>query len=196
MQVSVTFRHMEPTEALKEFAAEKVARIRKLIHTPTDAEVVLSVERYMHQADITIKAHGVIMRGKEKSEDMYASIDRAMAKIERQVKRYKSKLSAHKAREGKDAKIKLNILEAQREPEAPEPEVTNNGLPPEIIETKEVVAPTLSVDEALMQMDLIHADFFVFINAQSHAINVLYRRNEGTFGLIETPSPDAAAQAA
>lgn len=186
MQVSVTFRHMDPTEALKDFAAEKVARIQKYIQKPTDAEVVLSVEKYMHQADITIKAHGMMMRGKEKSEDMYASIDRAMAKIERQVKRYRDKLSSHKAREGKAAKIKLNVIEASRQATEPAQESNGNGLPPEIIESKEVVAPTLTVDEALMQMDLLHNDFLVFTNVKSGVINVLYRRKEGNFGLIET----------
>lgn len=187
MHVSVTFRHMDPTEALKSFAAEKVGRIQKYIQSPTDAEVVLSVEKYMHQADITIKAHGMMMRGKEKSEDMYASIDRAMSKIERQVKRYKEKLSGRKIREGKAAKITLNILEAARQAVEPQKPETPNGLPPEIIETKEVTAPSLTVDEALMQMDLMHNDFLVFTNVQSGAVNVLYRRKEGNFGLIETP---------
>lgn len=188
MQVSVTFRHMDATDALKAFAAEKVARIQKYIQSPTDAEVVLSVEKYMHQADITIKAHGMMMRGKEKSEDMYASIDRAMSKIERQVKRYKEKLSGRKVREGKAAKIKLNILEAARQAIEPQKQQeTPNGLPPEIIESKEVTAPSLTVDEALMQMDLLHNDFLVFTNVQSGAVNVLYRRKEGNFGLIETP---------
>lgn len=186
MQVAVTFRHMEPTNALKEFAAEKIERIEKYIHTPTDAHVVLSVEKYMHKADITIKAHGFMMRGHEKSEDMYASIDRAVDKIERQVRKYKTKLSSHKAREGHAAKVTLNYLEAQREPELEVPP-TNGELPPQIIETKEIDAHPMSVDEALMQMDLMHNDFLVFLNAKSGAMNVLYRR-DGGYGLIETPA--------
>ncbi len=190
MQVSVTFRHMDPTQALKEFAAEKVARIQKYVHAPADAHVVLSVEKYMHKADITIKAHGMMMRGKEKSEDMYASIDRAMSKIERQVKRYKDRLAKHQAKQGQDAKIKLNILEAARGGSFQGPSSTDDGgstLPPEIIETKEVEARRMSVDEAIMQMDLLHNDFLVFVNDRTDTINVLYRRQEGNFGLIETP---------
>lgn len=186
MQVSVTFRHMEATDALKTHAADRISRIEKYVQAPTDANVVLSVEKYMHQADITIKAHGMLMRGKEKSEDMYASIDRAMAKIERQITKYKKKLASHKQREGQRAKVKLNILEAERQLD--EPERNENGLPPEIIESKEVDAPKLTVDEALMQMDLLHNDFLVFTNVKSGSVNVLYRRKEGNFGLIETPA--------
>jgi putative sigma-54 modulation protein len=190
MQVSVTFRHMDPTSALKEFAAEKVARISKYIHTPTDAHIVLSVEKYMHKADITIKAHGMMMRGKEKSEDMYASIDRAVDKIERQVKRYKNKLSNHKPREGQAAKVVLNYIESMREPEAEPPPQENGTLPPSIVETKELHARPLTIEEAMMQIDLMHNDFLVFMNAKSGELNVLYRR-EGGFGLIEAPHPPA-----
>ena len=190
MQVSVTFRHMDPTQALKEFAAEKVAKIQKYVHAPADAHVVLSVEKYMHKADITIKAHGMLMRGKEKSEDMYASIDRAMSKSERQVKRYKDRLAKHQAKQGQDAKVKLNILEAARGGSYQGPLPTDDGgntLPPEITEAKEVEARRMSVDEAIMQMDLLHNDFLVFVNDRTASVNVLYRRPEGNFGLIETP---------
>lgn len=201
MQVSVTFRHMEPTEALKEFAAEKVEKIQKYIHTPCDAHVVLSVEKYMHKADILIKAHGVMMRGEEKSEDMYGSIDRAVERIERQVKRYRNKLTSHKPREGAMAKVTLNYLEALREAE-PE-EATNgnanakdSGLPPEIVETREIDAHYMTVEEAVMQMDLLHNDFLVFLNAGSGEMNVLYRRKGGAYGLIEAPRKAALAAAA
>ncbi len=204
MQVSFTFRQMEPSDALKEFAAEKVEKIQKYIHTPCDAHVVLSVEKYMHKADILIKAHGMMMRGEEKSEDMYGSIDRAVDRIERQVKRYRNKLTSHKPREGAAAKVTLNYLEALRTAEAEaassaasSPAATAaanaNALPPEIVETKEIEAHPMSVEEAVMQMDLLHNDFLVFLNVGSGAMNVLYRRKEGSYGLIEAPKVQSAA---
>lgn len=198
MQVSVTFRHMEPTEALKEFAAEKVEKIQRYIHTPCDAHVVLSVEKYMHKADILIKAHGVMMRGEEKSEDMYGSIDRAVERIERQVKRYRNKLTSHKPREGAAAKVTLNYLEALREEAeaeaaAPAPDEKSGALPPQVVETKELEALPMTVEEAVMQMDLLHNDFLVFLNVGSGAMNVLYRRKEGSYGLIEAPKQAAMA---
>ena len=157
MQVSVTFRHMNPTDALKEFAADKVGRMEKFIHLPTDAHVVLSVEKYLHKAEINIVANGVRMRGEETSDDMYGSIDGAASKIERQVKRYLDKLTSHKPREGHAQKVKLNVLEAAREPEHDEPNPeTEPRLPNRIIETRELDAKPMS-------------------------------RKEGTFGLLEAP---------
>lgn len=191
MQVSVTFRHLDPTAALKEFASEKVTRIEKYLHSSCDAHVVLSVEKYMHQADITIKAHGVMMRGKEKSEDMYNSIDRAVSKIERQVKRYRNKLTSHKPREGVAAKVRLNYLAAEADPE---PAVSTPH--PQVIESKELDAKPMTVEEAVMQMDLLDNDFLVFVNATSGGMNVLYRKTEGRFGLIEGPEQSAPAAAA
>lgn len=191
MQVSVTFRQMDPTAALKEFASEKVARIEKYLHSSCDAHVVLSVEKYMHQADISIKAHGVMMRGKEKSEDMYNSIDRAVSKIERQVKRYRNKLTSHKPREGVAAKVRLNYLAAELEPE---PEMIE--VHPQVVESKELDAKPMTVEEAVMQMDLLDNDFLVFVNATSGGMNVLYRKTEGRFGLIEGPEQSAPAMAA
>jgi len=195
LQVAVTFRHMEPTDALKSYSENKVEKINKFIHSPTDAHVVLSVEKYMHKADITITANGVTMRGKEKSEDMYASIDRAMHKIERQVKRYHDKISAHRPREGRSAKVQLNILEAERETDAALEDRMAEEVRAKfaeenrarIVETKELDARPLSVDEAIMQMELLHNDFLVFVNAETKGVSVLYRREEGTFGLIDAP---------
>lgn len=196
MQVSVTFRHMDPTQALKDFASDKVARIEKYIQTPMDANVVLSTERYMHKADITIKAHGFMMRGQEKSEDMYASIDGAVDKIERQVRKYRKKLKNHKPREGQKMKIRLNYMEPLDELEALAQEKTmditeqvDSTIPleaPIINKTQELDAHPLTVNEAVMQMDLLHNDFLVFVNAETTEVNVLYRRKDAGLGLIET----------
>lgn len=184
MQVSVTFRHMDATDALKAFAAEKVSKIEKYIHTPTDAHVVLSVEKHLHRAEINVSANGMRVRGEESSSDMYGSIDAAAQKIERQLKRYRNKLSTHKAREGHASKVRLSYVDA----------AVANGVgelpmdtPTSIVETKEVDAHPMLVEEAIMQMDLMQTDFIVFINAKTSNVNVLYRRKEGNFGLIEPP---------
>ena len=170
MQVSVTFRHMDPTDALKQFAEGKVEKIEKFVHAPTDAHIVLSVEKYMHKADITIKANnGMLMRGQEKSEDMYASIDRAMAKIERQVRRYRDKLHSHKPRNGDSAKVLLNVFGAPALEPVGEAEAQDTSAETKVVETKEINAKPMSVDEAVMQMDLLHNDFLVFLNDETNA---------------------------
>src|SRR6516225_5532519 len=98
MQLSVTFRHMDATEALKAYAQEKVERIRKYFPDPIKSHVVLSCDRgYNHIADVMITLHnGIVIAGEETTEDMYSSIDLVMAKIERQVRRYKEKIRNHK----------------------------------------------------------------------------------------------------
>src|SRR5579862_5894631 len=98
MQLSVTFRHMDSTEAIKEYAREKIERIRKYFPDPIKAHVVLACDRgYNHIADVMITLHnGIVIKGEETTEDMYSSIDLVMAKIERQVRRYKEKIRHHK----------------------------------------------------------------------------------------------------
>ncbi len=183
MQVSVTFRHMDATDALKTFAAEKVSRIEKYIHTPTDAHVVLSVEKHQHRAEINVSANGMFIHGEELSGDMYGSIDAAAAKIERQLKRYRNKLATHKAREGHASKVRLSYVDTPNDVA----ELPTEGATSLVVEQKEIDARPMIVEEAIMQMDLLHQDFLVFINAKTNNFSVLYRRKEGNFGLIEPP---------
>src|SRR3954469_23570380 len=95
MQLNITFRHFEPIDSLKNYAQDKVERANKYLDRAGEAHVVLSLERHLHHADITITSGAFVLRGREKSEDMYASIDLAMDKIERQLRRYKDKIKNH-----------------------------------------------------------------------------------------------------
>ena len=99
MQFAVTFRHMEPTEALKAYAKERMERVRKYLPDPIACHVVLSTERHNHRIDVTFQLHnGLSVAGHETTENMYSSIDLCIAKIERQVRKYKGKLEGMKAR--------------------------------------------------------------------------------------------------
>src|SRR5215210_516700 len=99
MQMNITFRHLEPIDSLKNYAQDKVERANKYLDRAGEAHVVLSLERHLHHADITIHAGAWVLRGRDKSDDMYASIDLAMDKIERQLRRYKDKLKTHHGQE-------------------------------------------------------------------------------------------------
>jgi putative sigma-54 modulation protein len=94
MNISMTFRHMEPTAAMKELVEEKVAKVKKYIQGPVEATVVLSVERYLHACDVTITAKGRTYKGREETDDMYTSIDKVMDKIERQIDKTKGRMRA------------------------------------------------------------------------------------------------------
>src|SRR5712692_8134645 len=193
MQINITFRNLEATEALKEYAREKIERVNKYLDQAGEAHVVLSLERHLQHADLTIHAGTFLLRGREKSEDMYASIDLAMDKIERQLRRYKEKLKRHHGRERihhrqemlnhiDQMKVRYDVVEVSN------PEEGNPETPARVIRTNEFLAKPMTVDEAVMQMDLMNNDFFVFTNAQSREMNVVYRRKDGHYGLIEAPT--------
>ena len=192
MQLSVTFRHMDSTDALREYAKEKVERIRKYFPDPIKAHVVLVCDRgYNHIADVMITLHnGLVIKGVETTEDMYSSIDLVMAKIERQVRRYKEKIRSHKGNEGLHGQREI-IHSVLAEPAEAESGPTGNGhahqaMEPEILKKSKFFAKPLTPNEAVMQMNLLNNDFLVFTNAASHEVNVVYRRGDGTYGLIET----------
>jgi putative sigma-54 modulation protein len=191
MQLSVTFRHMDSTEALREYAREKVERIRKYFPDPIKAHVVLVCDRgYNHIADVMITLHnGIVIKGEETTEDMYSSIDLVMAKIERQVRRYKEKIRSHKGAEGLHGRREIThsvIEEPSGEPLAQAAAAGQPKPEPKIIKKSKFFAHPMSPEEAVMQLNLLNNDFLVFTNASSHDVNVVYRRGDGTYGLIET----------
>jgi putative sigma-54 modulation protein len=191
MQLSVTFRHMDSTDALRDYAKEKVERIRKYFPDPIKAHVVLVCDRgYNHTADVMITLHnGLVIKGVETTEDMYSSIDLVMAKIERQVRRYKEKIRSHKGAEGLHGQREI-IHSVLAEPVEAEGKAANghaHAAPePQIMKKSKFFAKPLTPNEAVMQMNLLNNDFLVFTNAASHEVNVVYRRGDGTYGLIET----------
>lgn len=172
MHISVTFRHIHATEPLKKHAIDKVTHLKKYLDDSAEAHVVLSADKNGQKADIQIASHGMMMRGKEDSSDLYNSIDRAVDKLETQIKRHKEKLKDHKPKVGKRLKIKFDTFESHE-------------LPNNIVETKEVEARPMMLDEACMQMDLLGSEILVFLNAKTEHMNILYRKKGQKYGLIE-----------
>ncbi|HZH02181.1 MAG TPA: ribosome-associated translation inhibitor RaiA [Myxococcaceae bacterium] len=187
MHLNITFRNLDASDSLKEHARERVERVNKFLDRAGEAHVVLSLERHLHHADVTLHSGSFVLRGKEKSPDMYTSIDQAVEKIERQLRRYKEKLKSHHnrafAHHQKEAlehlKIRHNVVAL------PMPEAEASTASARVIRTNEFVARPMSVDDAVMQMDLMNNDFLVFKDLQSKEVNVLYRRKDGHYGLIE-----------
>ncbi|MCL2178449.1 MAG: ribosome-associated translation inhibitor RaiA [Proteobacteria bacterium] len=191
MQMNITFRHMDSIDSLKNYAKDKVEKANKYLDRAGEAYVVLSLERHLHQADITITSGPFVLRGREKSEDMYASIDKAMERIEKQLRRYKDRLKSHNrherppeyVHEEAEMHIRHDVMEVS------EVEESGIALNPRVIKTNEFVTKPMTVDEAVMQMDLLDNDFIVFTNTQSAELNVIYRRKDGHYGLIEATRP-------
>ena len=179
MQVTVTFRHIEPTEPLRQYAADKVQRLSKYLHRPMGAHVILSVLKKNHRAEINLSANGTSLFSEEVTNDLYSAIDLALDKIERQVKKLSAKRKNHQAEHTLPG-LRLQVLSPDR--------VDERGAP-EIIRTRRIPAKPMSIEEAVMQIDLTNNEFFVFRNAQSESLSVIYRRKDGNYGLIENDIP-------
>ncbi|WP_243373040.1 ribosome-associated translation inhibitor RaiA [Geotalea sp. SG265] len=177
MQITTTFRHMDPSDALKSYTEEKLERVKKYIDEPIVAQVFLTVEKIRHSADVTITAKGITIKAAEETNDMYAAIDAVVDKIERQLRRYKERIKAHKpSTDTRERIVQKSIVEAESIEQQKEPV---------IIRTKTFSLKPMSVEEAVMQMDLLHKDFLVYTEAATENINVIYRRKDGNYGLIE-----------
>ncbi|MFZ7112732.1 MAG: ribosome hibernation-promoting factor, HPF/YfiA family [Desulfatiglandales bacterium] len=179
MEITVTFRHMEPSESLKTYAEEKISKIKKYLYSPMEAHVVLGVEKFRHMADVTLRVDGTMIKGMEETENMYSAIDQVMDKLEAQVKKHRSKIRERRAENIKG--------EGNLEDEATI-ESTGANLDEFVIEVEKLVAKPMDPEEAAMQLGMSQQDFFVFRNARSLEINVLYRRKDGNLCLIEPSS--------
>jgi len=197
MQFSVTFRRMEATDGLKQYAKERVERIKKYFPDPISVSVVMSAERgYSHRADVNVKLHnGIKLAGHESTENMYSSIDLVIAKIERQVRKYKDKLREHKIRSDfqpipwTHTVLTDDIPLTEPEPaDEPAAEAKEEPAQQVVTRTEKFHADPMSVSRAIMQLNLLHEQFLVFRNADTGQVNVVYRREDGSFGLIETPA--------
>lgn len=187
MQVNVTFRHLDPSDSLKAFAREKVERVKKYLDHASEANVILSIEKHVHHAEVLVHAGPFFLRGKEQSDDMYASIAMAMDKVERQLKRYKGRLRALRTsgpRPDEALRVRQHLIEAEGPAQEESPETTPASA--RVVETKELVAQRMTVDEAVLQLNIAATDFLVFTNAETNQIAVLYRRQgETSYGLID-----------
>ena|SRR5688572_29992712 len=174
MHVTVTFRHVDPTQALRQHAEEKLLRLKKYLHRPVDAHVILSVTKERHTAEITLNADHESMFAKEVTHDLYSAIDLATAKLEHQAQRLKEKREDHK-------KLPRGVDAGGNSGGARD---AGGGRP--LVEAQRVPAKPIPVDEAVRQLEKSGDEFLAFVDASTHAMAVLYRRKDGGYGLIES----------
>ena len=171
MNTSVRFKNLEPSDALKAYVGEKLDRMEKYFSGPTEANVVLSIEKFRHSAEINITGDRLTIIGKEETEEMYSAIDMVLDKLEVQIKKSKQKGRAYRSKAKFDAMTA--IPEADDAPSRAQVRIHHIEYKP------------MDVDEAVMQMDLINDSFLVFTNARTESVNVLYRQKDGGYGLIQ-----------
>jgi putative sigma-54 modulation protein len=194
MQLSTTFRHMDASQAVREYTSEKLERIRKYFAKgPISAHAVFAVERgFHHVADLNITLpNGIAINAKETTEDMYSSIDLAAARIERQVRKWKEKIRDHKPHGGPAATMRELVIPADDiEPRQSAPEVSPSppaaGAGYRVIKDERFTTRSMSIEDAVMQLNLLGDELLVFTDAATSTTSILYRRKDGDYGLIET----------
>jgi len=174
LPITITGRHIEISDPIRALLTERLGHACKLLDKISSAHVTISVEKNRHIVEIGIQSHGATLHAKEETHDMYASIDQAVDKIETQAKRLKEKI--------KDRK---HVAEA-----ADHPEVEDETAPPRSqVFVAETFAPKpLSVGEAVESLQSGPDLFLVFHNAKNGLVNVIYKRGDGSFGLVQPPA--------
>lgn len=170
MIITYSGKNMEVSEYLHELADRKIAKLERYFPADTQVQVTMAVEKNRHIIEITIPYAGGIIRGEEVTGDMYASIDNVVAKLEKQILRNKSKLERNLRYDVEDEDYELDDEE--------------NNIP-QIVRVKRFSMKPMSVEEASLQMELLGHSFFVFTNDRTEEMNVIYRRKDGNYGLIE-----------
>lgn len=175
MKIILSGKNVEIGESLRKQANKKIKKIERYFKPDVDAQVTLSTEGYRHIVEVTIPFDGIVIRAEESTDDMYSSLDRVTEKLEKQIHKHRTKLEK-KLKEGAfklDSDVFSTGYTQQDEPKG------------RIIRNKRFVIKPMSADEALTQIDLVGHSFYVFLNAETSEVNVLYKRKDGNYGLIE-----------
>lgn len=168
MEMQVRGRNIEVTEALKNYVIKRVSKLDRFIDNLGSAQVTMTVEKESHRIELTIPINGMILRAEESTGDMYTSTDLVVEKLEKQIQKYKGRLQKRGIRV-KDLPKRVEIEEEA----------------PRLVRTKRFAIKPMQVEEAVLQMNLLGHSFFMFSNAETGQVNVVYKRNDGNFGIIE-----------
>lgn len=178
MRYNIRGQHILVTDALREYVEKKLNRLEKYFEEPITSEtnVTMSVTKGKHVIEVMIPLASVILRAEEKSEDMYASIDLVVDKLERQIRKHKTKLNNKFRRESgirtlfKDDGAAVRVLDEEEDYE--------------LVRTKRFLLKPMDVEEAILQMNMVGHSFFMFANSETKEVNVVYKRSDGKYGLI------------
>ena len=173
MELDILFRNIESTDALKNYVEKKVKKFSKILGDNIEVKVTLSTEKFNQIAEVIINVKGILIKGEESSHDMYSAIDLVVDKVERQIKKYREKLKNKKHDNKENLSFSMKIISGEE---------TDT---PRIIKSEKFFIKPLSVEEAVMQLDLLGQEFLVFRNSETDQINVVYKRKDGNYGWIE-----------
>jgi len=175
MKISVTFRNAEGEDWQREYVEERLKKLKKYIDNPVDARVILSVEKFRNTAEINLMANGLNINGREEEKDMHLAIDNAIEKIERQLKKRREKVRGFKTNLSRNGEFggESPAEEGDDSPDA------------KVVEMRKMVLKPMSIDDAVLEMETTKNRFVIYRDSSTENINVIYRREDGKFALLE-----------
>lgn len=183
MNVVITGRHFDITEGMKAHVNDKIAKLNKFHQNILEAHVILSIEKFRHAAEITVVGKNMRFTATETTSDMYASIDKAIDVLDKQIRKLHDKVKEHRVRGSavriKDIAARIFAVKGYFKGE-------KGTAGPKIVETKRVAEKPMSVEEAVEELKISRGEFIVFRNAEDNRAEVIYKRRDGDFGLIKT----------
>jgi putative sigma-54 modulation protein len=173
MKYIMSGKNLEVTEALKEKTVKKMKKLEKYFHSGAEAHITMSVEKNRHILEVTVHFNGVAVRAEVSSDDMYTAVDKAIDVLEGQIRKNKTRLAKklHESAFNPEEFLSGNKVDEEHEFK--------------IVRSKKFAIKPMAVEEAILQMNLLGHEFFMFSNSETKEVNVVYRRKDGNYGLIE-----------
>lgn len=187
MNVEITGRQLEITPALRDFAEEKLRKIERLLDGPIEAHLVLAIEKHRHVAEIKIKSRTAVLSGTQETGDLYASIGEVVDKLERQALKHKEKMHDHKHRKSpRDPETAAAIAE-HAVPVQPAAVASAASTEPaaRLVRSAHFSRKPMSAEDAVLQLESTGNEILVFRDARTDRVNVVFRRDDGNFGLVD-----------
>lgn len=193
--IAITGRNVLVTDAMRDYAMEKIAKIERISPRVVNVTVTMDIQRFEQRVDIVAKINNLKVKSHAVTDNMYASIDKAVDKLEAQLRKYKTKIQNHHARGVKSIDINVNVIQAHLDDEVADvnsdiDEETNRNevdlyRPHTIVAQEKRDLKHLTFDEAIMKMELSQDVFLVFISEEDQKVKIIYRRKDGNYGVID-----------
>lgn len=181
----ITGRHVSVTDAMKDYAMEKISRIEKFMHRIIEVNVIMDIQKLDHIVEIILKAGNLRMTSRAITTDMYASIDKAVDKLQAQILRYKSKMQDYHSRAYANGEMKVSVVKPREIEEEFDFEEIDQFKPHRVVKQEVLPVKTLTYDEAIIKMEVSDDSFFVFKNEADQKLTIIYRRDDGNYGIFE-----------
>ncbi|MGZ8427934.1 MAG: ribosome hibernation-promoting factor, HPF/YfiA family [Candidatus Deferrimicrobiaceae bacterium] len=172
--ISVTFRHIDPSQPLKDYVTEKLGKIQKILDSPFEAQVTLSVEKYRHIAEVFLTARGITIKAFESTDNLYSAIDLVCDKVERQTKKYREK-----------KKDRAPGIIAEPIVSGSSLTISEGDSGPRIVHHDNFSPKPMSVEDAAHHLDILKVDVFMFVNQETNQPSVVFRQQDGNIGFTE-----------